>query len=268
MYNLATAGPGVTGRPQRVAGLGRAAWAELDLDRSSPVPLYHQIAQQLKQHIEAGRLEPRTMLGNEIELAGLLAVSRPTLRKAIERLVEEGLLARRRGFGTVVVPNRVKRRLSVPSLYDDLKSSGRSPSTSVLVLAQRPAPENVARALDLPAGAPTVFIRRVRHADGAPLALMQNYLPVGLIAPSSADLENRGLFELLRSSGIEPHAVNEMIGARLSTRAESQRLEMKAGAPVLTLSVVTYDKIGRIIDFGQHAYRADRYSFETSHVIA
>jgi DNA-binding GntR family transcriptional regulator len=268
MHNLATDAPGIAPRGQHVGRFGRAPWAELDLDRSSPVPLYHQIAEQLKQQIQAGRLEPRTMLGNEIELAGQLAVSRPTLRKAIERLVEDGLLARRRGFGTVVVPNRVKRRVSVASLYDDLKSSGRSPSTVVLALAMKPAPENVARALDVAIGAPTMAISRIRYADGAPLALMRNYLPAALISLSSADLETRGLFELLRSSGIEPHAVNEAIGARLSTRSESRSLEMKLGAPVLTLSVVTYDKIGRIIDFGQHTYRADRYSFEISHLIA
>jgi DNA-binding GntR family transcriptional regulator len=265
MHNLATAGPN---DPRRAARVGvRALWAELDLDRSSPVPLYHQIAQQLKQHIQAGKLEPRTMLGNEIELANLLAVSRPTLRKAIESLVEEGLLARRRGLGTVVVPNTVKRRVSVPSLYDDLKTSGRSPSTTVLALATQPAPENVARVLDVPIGAPTMFIRRIRHADGAPLALMQNHLPPDLISPTSSDLEARGLFELLRSSGVEPHAVNEAIGARISTRTEARTLDMKPGAPVLTLSVVTYDKAGRIVDFGQHAYRADRYSFEISHVM-
>jgi DNA-binding GntR family transcriptional regulator len=267
MHNLATAGPGIAPRGQAGGGPARPPWADLDLDRSSPVPLYHQIAEQLRQHIQAGRLEPRTMLGNEIELAGQLAVSRPTLRKAIERLVEQGLLARRRGFGTVVVPNRVKRRLSVASLYDDLKSSGRSPSTVVLELTMKPAPEHVARVLDLAIGSPTLFIRRVRYADGAPLALMHNYLPPDLISLSSADLEGRGLFELLRSSGVEPHAVNEAIGARASTRGEARSLELKQGAPVLTLSVVTYDKIGRIVDCGQHAYRADRYSFEISHVM-
>jgi DNA-binding GntR family transcriptional regulator len=96
---------------------------------------------------------------------------------------------------------------------------------------------------------------------------MQNYLPSDLISPTKEDLQQRGLFELLRSSGIEPRVVNETIGSRLSTRAESRFLGIGQGAPVLTLSVVTYDKIGRPIEFGEHAYRADRYAFEISQVI-
>ncbi len=85
---------------------------QLSVDRSSPVPLYFQLSQQLETAIETGKLAPGSLLGNEIELAGRLGLSRPTVRQAIQSLVDKGLLVRRRGIGTQVVHSQVKRRWS------------------------------------------------------------------------------------------------------------------------------------------------------------
>src|SRR5437899_13060331 len=68
---------------------------QLSVDRSSPVPLYFQLSQQLEAAIEHGTLTPGSLLGNEIELAGRLGLSRPTVRQAIQSLVDKGLLVRR-----------------------------------------------------------------------------------------------------------------------------------------------------------------------------
>ncbi|MFD7512815.1 GntR family transcriptional regulator, partial [Streptomyces sp. NPDC059853] len=94
------------------------------IDRGSPVPLYFQLSQQLEAAIEHGELLPGTLLGNEIDLAGRLGLSRPTVRQAIQVLVDKGLLVRRRGVGTQVVHSRVRRPLELSSLYDDLESAG------------------------------------------------------------------------------------------------------------------------------------------------
>jgi GntR family transcriptional regulator len=103
------------------------------VDRGSPVPLYYQVAQQLEKAIGDGRLAPGTKLDNEIALAGRLRVSRPTMRRAIQELVDKGLLARRRGLGTQVVHDRLRRELGLTSLYDDLTETGQEPRTRVLV---------------------------------------------------------------------------------------------------------------------------------------
>ncbi len=76
---------------------------ERPLDRNSPIPLYFQIAENLKQAIEDGTLKPGERLDNELDLTERLGVSRPTVRQAVQRLVEQGLVVRRRGLGTVVV---------------------------------------------------------------------------------------------------------------------------------------------------------------------
>ena len=90
------------------------------LDRASPVPLYYQVAQYLEEAIEDGRMPPGTQLDNELQLADQLGLSRPTLRRALQYLVEKGLLVRRRGVGTRVVQPKVRRPVELSSLYDDL----------------------------------------------------------------------------------------------------------------------------------------------------
>ena len=86
------------------------------LDRSSPVPLYFQVAQHLEHMIESGELPMGTRLENETDLAGKLGLSRPTMRRAIEYLVDRGLLVRKRGIGTQVVHAKITREVNHPNI--------------------------------------------------------------------------------------------------------------------------------------------------------
>ena len=102
------------------------------IDRSSPVPLYHQLAEQLTASIEDGRLKPGDAFENELALAERLDLSRPTVRRAIAELVNRGLLVRRRGVGTTVASQVIHRRDELTSLYDDMVRRGQHPATEVL----------------------------------------------------------------------------------------------------------------------------------------
>ncbi len=104
------------------------------LDRSSPVPLYFQVAQRLEKMIESGQLAPGARLENEIALAEQLGLSRPTMRQAIQYLVDKGLLSRKRGVGTQVVNTRVRRSVELTSLYDDLEPDRQVPADRRAVL--------------------------------------------------------------------------------------------------------------------------------------
>src|SRR5262245_48593145 len=97
------------------------------IDRSSPVPLYFQLAEQLEGAIGAVALSPGSRLENELQLADRCGLSRPTVRQAIQHLVDRGLLVRKRGVGTQVVQSEVRRRIELTSLYDDLAAARRSP---------------------------------------------------------------------------------------------------------------------------------------------
>lgn len=228
------------------------------------MPLYFQIARQLEEQIGQGRLPSGSRIDSEVDLAERLGVSRPTVRQAIDRLVEQGLLVRRRGIGTMVVPRRVHRPVELTSLYDDLVAAGRTPSTTVLGIARMPADAVTALALSLPDHSPVICIHRLRLADDEPLGVMHNYLPPGLIEVTTESLESDGLYALLRRQGLRPQVAEQTIGARGATSAEARLLKGSKGLPVLTMSRTAFDASGRPIEHGSHCYRADRYSFEMS----
>lgn len=235
---------------------------QLGVDRSSPVPLYFQLSQQLEAAIERGALTPGTLLGNEIELAGRLGLSRPTVRQAIQSLVDKGLLVRRRGVGTQVVHSQVKRPLELSSLYDDLEAAGQRPETRVLHNTVEPASAEVAARLGVAEGDDVHLVERLRLAHGEPMAYLRNHIPSGLLALDTARLEATGLYRLMRGAGITLHSARQSVGARAATADEAERLGEIAGAPLLTMQRTTFDDTGRAVEFGSHIYRASRYSFE------
>src|ERR1700722_19859921 len=118
--------------------VNHAALPIIQIDRSSPVPLYFQVAQRLEHMIESGELPTGTRLDNEIDLADQLGLSRPTMRRAIAYLVDRGLVVRKRGLGTQIVHAKVRRQVGLTSLYDDLAKPSRSPRTQVLTFEVEP----------------------------------------------------------------------------------------------------------------------------------
>lgn len=236
----------------------------LSVDRSSPVPLYFQVAQQLEQAIETGRLEPGDRLGNEVALAARLGLSRPTIRQAIQSLVDKGLLVRRRGVGTQVVHSQVRRPLELSSLYDDLLAAGQRPTTRVLHNERGPASPEVAGELGLAEGADIVTVERLRLAHGEPIAHLRNHIPAGLLDLDRAELEATGLYRMMRAAGIILHSARQTIGARAASAEEAELLGEPEGAPLLTMDRTTFDDHGRAVEHGAHVYRASRYTFDFS----
>ena len=240
----------------------------LTLDRSSPVPLYFQVAQAMETAIADGRLPPGSRLDNEVYLAEQLGLSRPTMRRAMQYLVDKGVLVRRRGIGTRVVQPKVRRPLGLSSLYEDLKGTGQEPSTKVLSLGPEPAPPVVAEALRIPSDTLVTVLVRLRSAAGRPIARMCNYLPHTV--PGLADgltqaaLEEHGLYEVIRGLGIQLHAADQSIGARTATAEEAKLLAEPRGAALLTMQRTAFDDHGRVVEYGSHIYAASRYSFELS----
>ncbi|WEO94060.1 GntR family transcriptional regulator [Streptomyces sp. FXJ1.172] len=232
------------------------------LDRTSPVPLYYQFAQQLEAAIERGALAPGDLLGNEVDLSVRLGLSRPTVRQAIQSLVDKGLLVRRRGVGTQVVHSQVKRPLELSSLYDDLESAGQGPTTRVLRNEPVPACADVAAALGLAEGAEVIVLERLRRTHGQPVAFLRNYVPPALLELPAQRLESTGLYRMLRSAGIVLHSARQSVGARSATAEEAALLDEEEGAALLTMRRTAYDDTGRPVEYGVHVYRASRYVFD------
>lgn len=234
----------------------------IPIDRASPIPLYFQVAQHLERLIETGDLVPGTRLDNEIVLADRLGLSRPTMRQAIQHLVEKGLLVRKRGVGTQVVHPQVRRQVKLTSLYEDLARTNQRPSTRVLAHEIVRAPDEAAVALGVTPGSEVTYLERVRYAQGEPLALLRNYLPTRIAGLSIEALEARGLYDLLRNSKLRIQVATQTIGARRASAREAKLLDEPRGAPLLTATRTAYDDAGRAVEYGMHVYRASRYAFQ------
>ncbi|PXY22498.1 GntR family transcriptional regulator [Prauserella muralis] len=246
---------------------GARSWdpaRDIVVNPDSPEPLYSQIANQMRAAIEDGRLPAGGRLDNEVELAARLRLSRPTIRQAIQSLVHQGLLVRKRGVGTQVVRTKVARPLRLSSLFDDLAHLGKQPESTVLLNRVEPAGAEAAELLEAPGLDRVRRLRRVRSTGGEPLAVMNNYLPDGIIDPTDEELRERGLYELLRVAGVRLHAAQQAIGARLATAEDAGLLDEEPGSALLTMQRTTYDDTGRVVEYGWHVYRASRYTFNLS----
>ncbi|HZE49674.1 MAG TPA: GntR family transcriptional regulator [Jatrophihabitantaceae bacterium] len=234
------------------------------IDRSSPIPLYFQVTAQLEAAIDSGALSPGDRLPNEIDLAGSLGLSRPTMRRALEELVDKGLLVRKRGYGTEVANTRVHRRVELTSLYDDLDAAGQSPTTEVLKLDPARVNAAAAAAIGADASTPLVYVERLRLAEGRPLAVMHNWLPPTYADVSKEQLVGDGLYRILRSRGVQPQVAKQRITARSANQREARLLKIRRGQPLIAMQRTAYDADGQAIEFGDHVYRADGYAIEVT----
>jgi DNA-binding GntR family transcriptional regulator len=239
-----------------------AKTVDVRIDRETPVPLYHQLAQQLSGAISRGDLQPGDPFENEVAMADRLGLSRPTVRRAIQELVSQGLLLRRRGLGTTVAGRQIHRRAELTSLYDDLRrDGGADPRTEVLkheVVEDAVA----ASALGLPVDTPLLHVVRLRSNGDRPLAILQNWLPPRYSDISREELEGDGLYALLRARGGKPVVAHQRIGARTPTASERRHLGLRPSQPVLTMSRTAFDAVGDPVEYGDHCYHAEDYSIE------
>ena len=235
-----------------------------DIDRSGPIPLYYQVATRLEEAIRSGKLAAGSRLENEVALSERIGLSRPTIRRAIQDVVDKGLLVRRRGVGTQVVHGEVTRQVELTSLLEDLVRSGRHPSTTLLLHEVIEADSVVSGQLSLPKGSPILHIRRLRSTEDTPLAILENFLPSEFADLSEDDLTQYGLYQVMRARGTTMRVARERIGARRATNEEGKLLEIDKGGAVLTMNRTAYDSSGRAVEYGHHCYRPDLYSFEVT----
>jgi DNA-binding GntR family transcriptional regulator len=236
----------------------------IDLDRSGPIPLYYQIAQRIEKAILNGNLPAGARLENEVSLAERLGLSRPTVRRAIQDLVDKGLLVRRRGIGTQVVHGQVTRGVELTSLYEDLSRSGQKPSTKILEYKTVKADSKVAEKLGIEIGSDVLYLRRLRFADNVAVSIMENWLPKEFLDITEVELNQHGLYQILRSRGVTIRVAKQRIGARKASQRESADLEIEKQASLLSMDRTAYDNSGRAVEFGHHCYRPDLYSFEVT----
>lgn len=238
--------------------------AHASVDRSKPVPLYHQLKELLQERIELAEWPPGTRIPTEKQLAAAYGVSQITVRQALARLASEGLVQRFQGRGTFVAqPSVAQDVLRLAGFSDSYAQAGATVETRLVEAGVVEATEGVRRRLKLAAGESVVRIARLRLNQGVPVSLQTSYLPQDLGRELlGRDLERESLFRLLTEVfGVVPARAEEVISAVAVDDYESGILLVSPGAPALLLQRTTYDQRGRPVEFVKSVLRGDKCKF-------
>lgn len=227
-------------------------------------PRYQQLVRYLAACIRSGELGPETQLPPERALADLADVSRVTIRKAISALAEDGLLEQRRGSGTFVRPQSEKLEQSLSSLIsftENIRLRGQTPSSEILDRGLFMPDRDEFLILGLTPSSRVARIKRLRFADGIPLAIETSTLPADVLPDPNA--VGTSLYEVLRANGKAPvRAVQRVTACNLSSK-DADLLGLAQGDAVLSIQRTAFLPHGRIVELTTGFYRSDMYDFVT-----
>jgi GntR family transcriptional regulator len=238
-----------------------ASFAEIlkPLDPAGSQPLYQQLQRAIREAIESQALAPDDALPAERQIASDLSISRITVRKALEGLVEEGLLVRRQGSGNFVAARIEKNFAKLTSFSEDMRARGRVPNSKWLKRAEGTVTPEEALTLRLSPGTPVYRFHRLRYADEAPMSLefttvVASYLP-------SIEAVDSSLYEALQAVGCRPVRALQRLRALLLSAEQAKLLHAHEGDAGLLVERVGYLRDGQAVEYCQSYYRGDTYDF-------
>lgn len=243
------------------------AWA-IPIDSGSATPVYVQVAQELQRRIENGELRRGSALPAERDLATHLHISRVTVRQALALLEKQGLLQRKHGSGTFVTPPALPGEMPsrplglLSSFSDDVRSRGQTPGARVLSFERGRPSAHEALSLALSPSETVYRVRRLRTADGEPLAIEESTLPAALVGPLEVgDVTDSSLYALLRARHVEPQRAIRHLRAVNADLGLAGLLGVAVGAALLTTERVSWTAGSQPIEYARAHYRGDRFDF-------
>lgn len=235
------------------------------LQPDSSKPLYEQIKSHLLQQIEDGKYPPHSKIPSERSLSRKFGVSRMTVKHAIQELVFNERLYTRIGKGTFVSEPPITQQLStLTSFSEDMQNLGKSTSSRVLDATEQPATSALAQSLHVAVGAPLIRLKRLRLADGQPIAIETSHLNhdycLGLL--DAHDFSQTSLYSALRDDhGLQLSYAEQRIKARLANPEEAALLAIEPSFPLLHITRTTFLTDDTPVEYVESAYRGDRYVF-------
>jgi len=232
------------------------------IDRTSKLPLYHQLYQILRGHILGGEWQPGDMIPPESELVERYGVSRTTVRQVFDLLANDGLIYRQQGRGTFVAHPTVEQALvRIVNFTEDMRMRGCAPSSQVLFAGLVPAPEDIAEKLLIRPGEELARLERLRLADGEPMSVEESHL-VHRHCPGilQGDYQSNSLREALAQGyGIRWTHARQSIRAVPAPGRLAHLLRIKPRSALLFIERVSYAQDNLPLEFLRIYYRADRY---------
>ncbi len=231
------------------------------------VPKYYTVEQKLVEEIDGEVFQENQMIPSERELMERFGVSRITVRKALDDLVNEGYLYRIQGKGTFVKGDEFNQDLfQLTSCTEEIKKMGMIPTKRVLDARIIEADKVRQRSLRIQEGEKVFFLRRVYYADGQPLNLTTTYLPICLFPGiEKYDFSVESIYDVLeRRYDAKITTATRTLEAVLVKSEVAEELDMEENAPVLLFRGITQGKISgaeRPIEAFKSYYRSDKFKF-------
>jgi GntR family transcriptional regulator len=231
---------------------------------SGLIPRYYRLKEILEKRIQSGEFSPGEQFPTDEKLCGEYQLSRGTVRRAVDMLVEEGRLRREQGRGTfVTTPPLTPMSFRLAGFDEEMRQRGRTPGARLLERRVIPADEKLAADLCLPLSEPVIEIARLRLADGLPMAYETRYL-AQKVCPEllQEDLEHQSIHKLLIDKyNIPLTRARHIIEARPLTNREVELLQAQPGSAGFFVSRVTYTLNDQPVTLYQIVYRGDEYRF-------
>lgn len=233
--------------------------------KNSDIPLYEQYAEKFRQMILNNEYKVGDKFPVEMELAKKYGVARITIRTAINELVEEGLLVRKRAKGTFVTEPKIEREfVNVASFTERMQSRGIKASAKCHSINKIKADAKLSKRLQIEEGEEVVEIVRIRLTDGKPVALERSYLPSYLFPGiENEDLENNSLYRLLESKySIRPGHSSKTLELTRATLKEAQLLNTTASASLFLLLGIVFSEENQVMEYVESLFLGDRFRFQ------
>jgi GntR family transcriptional regulator len=234
------------------------------LNKHSPIPLYYQLAESIKEQIRSGELKPGDQIPAERVLSEQHGISRMTTRQAVAYLVHEGALVARHGLGTFIAePKLTHDALHLLGFTEEIMHRGGQVVSQVLEQAAVPAPARVAAELQLAPGEHALKIVRLRLSNGTPLLLETIFIPAGLCpALEREDLATQSLYAVLEQRcGLRLKRARQTLEATVANDYEGRLFGVAPGTAMILLEGVTDDEQDRPTEYFKAIYRGDRFKF-------
>ncbi|MEW9614948.1 GntR family transcriptional regulator [Shinella sp. S4-D37] len=230
-----------------------------ELSAPSAEPLYRRLEAALKQAVAAAHIKRGAVIPSERVLSQALGLSRVTVRKAIDGLTSDGILERRQGAKTVVSSRLEKSLATMTSFSEDMRSRELNPGCVWISReTSRPSPVEM-MALGISGSERVVRLRRLRTADGVPIAVETATLPARFVPEPQAIGDS--LYDYLEITGALPVRALQRMQARPATPEERRLLAAPDDASLLIMERRCFLADGQIVEFTQTKYRGDVYDF-------
>ena len=238
----------------------------MSIERKHPIPLYRQIADELRAKIQSGQYAPGVCIPSEAEFMSMYAVGRITVRQAINLLAKEGRLISKQGKGTFVTGERIEQELvTLSSITEVLMAKGVEPTVKVLCSRITGAPLHIRKELKLGENEEVLEMKRLYLVNDSPLCIIHYYLPIqfaGIAKPlTDESLPRETSYSVFEKAGIRVGEAHNIIRAISADEETARCLDVPVSSPVLCLQRTTLSKKGAPLEYLVFYYRADEFEF-------